>query len=985
MDISYINKKEMPPLVSIIIPVYNNAAYLEKCFDSALEQSYENIEVIAVDDCSSDTRVEAILNRYKQHDKFRVYKNEKNSGICITTNNAIKKSEGDWLAFLDCDDWLDTTAIRKMMDVLTAHPGSTFGYSNRINYNNKTGEMEEVDFGCRPTENYYKNLTIGMYTSHLKIVHKSVFARIGLFDQYYNGTQDYDISLKTAFYLGDRAFAFLREPVYYHRIHEVQTTQRMSNDMDEKTLRLKDEAKKRLEVLNGTLNVKISFIILSFNKKIQTLECIESIRSTVKLPYEVILLDNNSTQDTKDFIKTHIEPMPEVKVFYSKNNLGPAGGRKEAVKYAQGDYLMFLDNDIVLLENWLPELLIRIERDDKVGAVNCKVLFPDDKVNFNALKSTLNPPYIHFELIGFGMNQGDMVTCEYDENDWIPAGATLYKAEVFKLLEGLEDYPNTYEDNDAGMQLAGKGYKMLNSPASIVLHNHYTYNVRRTEREYLEERYNTNNLIKSSLTFYKRHRLIIKDDFVLGKLNLLGKSAEEVIEEFEKRIQQPKVSVIVPVYNTSKYLDECLNSLVNQSLKDIEIICINDGSLDDSLEKMTQYAENDARIQIIDKQNTGYGHSVNQGIIQAKGEYIGILESDDFAELDMFEKLYEKAKVNNVEVIKSNFYEYKTRPEKKNIYMETLKAYGYDTVFTPENKQEIFFTHSAVWSSIYKRDFLLKNDIWFTETEGASYQDTAFAFKVWACAQKVILTKEAFVHYRSDNSNSSVASSKKVFCICKEFQEIEEFLRLRPEKQKKLLPMEIELKFKIYKWNYQRIAAEYQYAFLLKAVEVFKYDCEMTDVYPQNWLVEDGNEFNLMINNMEEYYKSTKKKKNNIEWQIWNCTQNNLAYLKGLIEYIKTYDTIIIYGAGIIGKEFAKYLDKNGIQVYAFAVTEELPINEMNNIPIVQIDSLLKYNNVGIVVVATRVDYQKEIVEKLQQLTFENILVIDEWLRQALK
>ena len=138
MDISYINKKEMPPLVSIIIPVYNNAAYLEKCFDSALEQSYENIEVIAVDDCSSDTRVEAILNRYKQHDKFRVYKNEKNSGICITTNNAIKKSEGDWLAFLDCDDWLDTTAIRKMMDVLTAHPGSTFGYSNRINYNNKT-------------------------------------------------------------------------------------------------------------------------------------------------------------------------------------------------------------------------------------------------------------------------------------------------------------------------------------------------------------------------------------------------------------------------------------------------------------------------------------------------------------------------------------------------------------------------------------------------------------------------------------------------------------------------------------------------------------------------------------------------------------------------------------------------------------------------------------------------------------------------------
>ena len=91
-----------------------------------------------------------------------------------------------------------------------------------------------------------------------------------------------------------------------------------------------------------------------------------------------------------------------------------------------------------------------------------------------------------------------------------------------------------------------------------------------------------------------------------------------------------KVSIVIPVYNVEHYLVECLDSAMNQTLHDIEIICVNDGSKDSSLEILLEYAKRDSRIKIIDKENAGYGHTMNLGIDMARGEYIGIIESDDY-------------------------------------------------------------------------------------------------------------------------------------------------------------------------------------------------------------------------------------------------------------------------------------------------------------------------------------------------------------------
>ena len=117
----------------------------------------------------------------------------------------------------------------------------------------------------------------------------------------------------------------------------------------------------------------------------------------------------------------------------------------------------------------------------------------------------------------------------------------------------------------------------------------------------------------------------------------------------------PKFSVILPVYNVEKYLRECLESLVNQTLKDIEFICVNDGSTDSSLDILNEYAKKDSRFVIINQHNQGQGVARNNALAVAKGEYVAFVDPDDWVETNMFEELYLKFKETNVDVIQFNF------------------------------------------------------------------------------------------------------------------------------------------------------------------------------------------------------------------------------------------------------------------------------------------------------------------------------------------
>ena len=261
----------------------------------------------------------------------------------------------------------------------------------------------------------------------------------------------------------------------------------------------------------------------------------------------------------------------------------------------------------------------------------------------------------------------------------------------------------------------------------------------------------------------------------------------------KKTATAPKISILVPIFNVAEFLDECLSSIKKQTLKDIEIICINDGSTDNSLEIIKSYAKDDDRFVIVDKKNSGYGDSMNQGLKKATGDFIGIVESDDSIKPDMYENLYKLASKNEAQVAKGNAIWY-WASNNKAVETNLVDEDNINKVINPSEKTGIFYKIPSIWAAIYRRDFIEKNKIKFSPTPGASYQDTGFSYKVWAMAERVIFTDKAYLYYRQDNSASSMNNiATKAPILFGEFISIEEYLKKNNKED--LIPLIREREF----------------------------------------------------------------------------------------------------------------------------------------------------------------------------------------------
>ena len=322
---------------------------------------------------------------------------------------------------------------------------------------------------------------------------------------------------------------------------------------------------------------------------------------------------------------------------------------------------------------------------------------------------------------------------------------------------------------------------------------------------------------------------------------------------------KPAVSILVPIFNVQKYLRQCLESLVNQTLNDIEIILINDGSTDGSLSIVREYERRDHRIVVIDKQNTGYGDSMNRGLALATGDYIGIVEPDDFADLQMFEKLWTVAKSYDVDVVKSNYFAYSTSGEcgERSDFVEALSGCQYDVVFEPVESQEVFLRSPSIWSALYRRAFLEREDVRFLPTPGASFQDTAFFFKSLYSATSMVLVQEGFIHYRIDNDGSSVKSQAKVFPICDEYAEIWRYAQRDSRKFEAIKRQIVREQFGGYLWNLERLAPQVRHMFFCRMVEEYR-QISAAGLLDKSYF--DGDSWSMiskMLANPQAYFSQT--------------------------------------------------------------------------------------------------------------------------------
>ncbi len=279
--------------------------------------------------------------------------------------------------------------------------------------------------------------------------------------------------------------------------------------------------------------------------------------------------------------------------------------------------------------------------------------------------------------------------------------------------------------------------------------------------------------------------------------------------------QRSLISVLVPVYNVQDYLEECLDSLLAQTFTNFEVICINDGSTDNSREIIDKYLHIDKRFRVIDKPNSGYGASMNRGLDAAQGKYLAILESDDFFTPDALERLLGLMEAHSVELVKANCFLYWSGPPKRKRHHDLVPHKQANQVVNPQVQHEVFHLAPSLWSALYRLDFLRENNIRFLETPGASYQDASFNFKVWVCASKVYFLGEEIIYYRQDNIGSSINSIGKAYCVCDEHAEMDRYIDEKGLRAPWLNAVLAKMRNRTYLWNYERLDEEFQFEFLL--------------------------------------------------------------------------------------------------------------------------------------------------------------------------
>lgn len=367
-----------------------------------------------------------------------------------------------------------------------------------------------------------------------------------------------------------------------------------------------------------------------------------------------------------------------------------------------------------------------------------------------------------------------------------------------------------------------------------------------------------------------------------------------------------KVSIIMPSLNVGLYIEEAINSARNQTLSDIEIICIDAGSTDGTWEVISKAAEEDARIIALKSPIKSYGFQVNMGMDRASGKFIAILETDDYVSNEMYEKLYNVANEKELDFVKCNYCTYTTEKNGERRFIERKISENirfYQNSFKPSLYPETVIDDWYLWNGIYRTDFLTENGIRFSETHGAAFQDIGFLHKVAVAAQKGIFINDSFYRYCVDREGASSNSSRTLKFIRKEYGILEDSLSEKSDGYSRRL-------------LYLRMAGSFVRACKDSSDEVLDqresneiciwFQRKLREAERWGYLNEKDIPKGLygayvhLINPAKGFKAYRTVRKNEIQ-----------SFLEG-------NEHIIIFGCGIYGKEALRYLNKVGLRAYCF-------------------------------------------------------------------
>ena len=631
--------------------------------------------------------------------------------------------------------------------------------------------------------------------------------------------------------------------------------------------------------------VKVSIIMPVYNAEEYLAEALECLIHQTLKEIEIICVDDGSTDRSHKVLDKYAAMDSRVLVL-SQENSGAGAARNLGLPYATGEYLSILDSDDMFELDMLESAYMKAKRDEVDICVFKMDRFKEDIEHRQPYHwSILRNQLPHFEPFNYKDIQGNIfrvfIGWTWDKlfrrefvlenrlvfqelrntDDMFFTFTAFVKAEKISILSrtlvhkrvGLNSSVSSTRESSwdcfyqallaLRQELTRIGIYKEVEKSYINYALHFSlWNLETLKMPAFEALYEKlKNEIFMELGIsdkkkkyfwnqeeykkYKQIKMFSSEEYrILNGMQTRYREMPYQIRQMNKSIM-PKVSILIPIYNVEGYLIECLNSVVNQTLEDIEIICINDGSTDNSLKIVERFAAEDKRIVILDGPNGGYGRAMNRGLDAATGDYIGIVEPDDYVECEMYETLYKIAVKEKLDLIKADFNRFMDVNGKRKVICNQIAKANvklYNQVISPSEYPIIFKFILNTWSGIYKRSYINKNCIRHNETPGASYQDIGFWFQTFCYAERIYFLDKVFYQKRGDNPNSSVYDSSKVYCMCEEYQYIYDFLERHPKFKEQYIGYYQHSKYYNYIFTFNKTLSEERLEFIKRFHKEFK-------------------------------------------------------------------------------------------------------------------------------------------------------------------
>lgn len=369
------------------------------------------------------------------------------------------------------------------------------------------------------------------------------------------------------------------------------------------------------------------------------------------------------------------------------------------------------------------------------------------------------------------------------------------------------------------------------------------------------------------------------------------------------------VSIIMPSLNVAKYIRECIESALNQTLHDIELICIDAGSTDGTWEILQEYARKDERIRLLHSDVRSYGYQVNMGIREARGEFVAVLETDDYIEKEMYEVLYHIAKHSGAEVVKADFDSFVTSGEEERVFFDNrlwkTGDHRYNQLVDARYLDDVYVRDYNIWKGIYKRSFLLNYNILLNETKGAAYQDIGFVQQVIAYAVNTYFSDRSFYRYRMDREESSTNSPNGLKYVHQEFAWLlqkEDFWNNHVNKRgffKRLIgcfEAELPKTLRALEYDFNAECVLQHYIWIRDVILENAKDCLLEE--------DDGSTKTvLMMTDLEQYCRELREADSRVE----EDRKKLLSFVDG--------KEIVVFGTGEIGKSAVSFLNRNQVNI----------------------------------------------------------------------